>query len=104
MLIVPPLMIMSPFESTPSVSPAPIAMVTFPSLSSKRGSYADDLLAALMPSSVALIFILPPFICIAVPSIASAAVRSKVPSSIFTIVVACRASSDAFILILPPLI
>ena len=60
--MVPPVMMISPLESMPSVSPAPIVMVSVPPVISTVGVYAEDLRAALMPSSEAVIVMSPPLI------------------------------------------
>ena len=104
MLMVPPLIRMSPLESTPSVSPAPIVMLTSPPFSSKTGSAEDDFFAAFIPSSDAVISIVPPLTAICVPSIPSAAVSVISPSSICTNVVAWIPSSAASIFMVPPAI
>ena len=62
MLIVPPVMMIFPLQSTPSVSPAPIVIVTVPSVISTVGVYAEDLRTALTPSSEAAIVMSPPLI------------------------------------------
>ena len=79
-------------------------MVIVPPFISIVGVYDFDFAPALIPSSVAVILISPPFNWIYVPSIPSLELVVIVPSSIWMIVVACIASSEAVIFNVPPAI
>ncbi len=101
-LTVPPVMMILPLESMPSVSPDPIVTVTVPPVISTVGVCTEDLRAALIPSSVAWIVMSPPLIRIYVASIPSRAVRSSVPPAISAFSFAWTASSPLRIEKSPP--
>ena len=95
-------MIRFPLESTASVSPDPMLIVTVPPLNSAVGVVILDFWPALMPSSEASMVTVPSLIWIQVPSIPSLEEVEMVPPSIWAMVVAWMASSPASMVSVPP--
>ena len=75
-----------------------------PPLNSTVGVELLDFCAALIPSSLASMVILPPLILMYVPSMPSAALALIVPPSIVTVVIAWIPSSPAVTFSVPPFI